>query len=292
MKLGAWLLMGVALAGCAGKSAGGAEAGGAGSAGSSAGTAGHSAGGAGSGDDEVAAQHEAGAAGDGEVEPIAVWDERSASLVVTSGISFTGFFSYTRTRTQLSSEQIRELSAMRAGAQTVTEHRLCEDTDGGTTIAVTATDGSETTFVDNSCGVNGHLISGYAAASFAGKLPCFTQEQWASELASAPTLTVGDGCQDRTLALDTEFDKTVRTWVHLVVPTAHVPVVIELLGCNGKGYNFDLMDAAAQSVLATGVTSPPVCQSLTHTFDEPGNYVLRLGLDKGAEPGDVGLRAN
>lgn len=285
MKLGAWLMIGAALGGCGGQSVGGEQAGGAG-------RAGQGAGGAASSNDEPASQHEAGAAGAGEVEPIAVWDETSASLLVTSGTSFNGFFRYTRTRAQLSPEQIAALSAMRADAQTTTSDPSCTDADGGTTITVKATDGSETTFVDNSCGVNGHLIDGNGAGSFAGKLPCFTRERTAFELASAPTLTVGDGCEDLIVASDTWTDEPLRTWVRLVVPTAHVPVLIELLGCNGKGYHFDLMDAAAGAVLQSGFTNPPTCQLLVHTFDEAGDYVLRLGLDKGAEPDEPRLRAN
>ncbi len=98
------------------------------------------------------------------------------------------------------------------------------------------------------------------------------------------------GCSSVPLTTQHPTQPTQR-FVRIAVPSANVPVQLELSECGQHTFTLELLDTAGTTVLATGAPSATSCQALSYSFAEAASYVVRVTV---GEAGGVEfwLRAN
>lgn len=239
-------------------------------------------------DSQGGAMAVAGAAGEGGTVGLSlpIWNDDSASLRVVSGSFFEGYFRYERERAQLSAAQLSALEEIRTAPD------LDDCIADGTETQLTVTDsfGKPQNYRNASCDPSSKALEPNSTAHFLLTLPpcLLSKDDRSQALASAPSVAIGDGCQN---GLFTSSAAEVL-WLRLTVPTANVPVLLELADCGLRTFKLELLSPTGDTVLGTGAPSGDKCQTLTHTFDAAGSYVVRVTLTGGQGAGDFTFSAN
>ncbi|MEO6598467.1 MAG: hypothetical protein ABIQ16_01245 [Polyangiaceae bacterium] len=244
--------------------------------------------GGGAGHSNPGPMSDAGAGGEGSLESTPIWDHTSALLQIESGDFFSGYFGYERTRAQLSGAQLAELAQIHT-APTLDQ---CQEDGLNITFAVTDDAGAVRTFRNDSCRDEYPVVDPDAAEHFLNSLPkcLLSKDARTASLATAPSVAVGDGCQNGLFT--SSAGETTPMWLRVKVPTANVPVSLELTSCGTRTFKLELLDEAGDAVLETGAPSDTSCSALSHSFDAPGSYVVRVALTGGTGAGDFTFQAN
>ena len=289
----------IAVVGCSDQGVSGRGAAGAGSAGESgggaAGEAGNSGGGASNKTVGLAgASGDAGAGGANDVfQPFAIWNEGSATVRVKSGDFFDGYFEYERTRAQLSAAQLAALEQIR----TAPELDACLADGLDVRLTITDQGGESARYFNNSCSAAQQNFDFAQAQPFLDTVPrcLLSKDERSTALATAPTVAIGDGCLNGLFISSAQPTQhptpPTQRFVRVAVPTANVPVQLDLSECGQHTFLLELLDPAGATVLATGAASATSCQALSYSFAAAGTYVVRVTV---GEPGGVKfwLRAN
>lgn len=218
-----------------------------------------------------------------------VFTDESEAIEIGWFSFWTGGYRFHKRRDQLSEQQLRLVQEIR----TIPSREECWADVAGASVTITDA-GKRREYRanehDGTCGTDATMVGYDAVSAFLATARCLSAKGYdASALDSAPTVAADDGCFH---GLFSGSGATPAWWFRVDISTAgEHRVAIDR--CWDRDLRLTFLDPTGVDELATSDGNADAeCPSLTHRFDEPGNYVLKIEMDAGNSAGDFYVRVD